>query len=633
MNRRNLSLSLLATIAAIFLAACGSSKPAPPQVMLAMTTPPPTGLEIGLTVPLSAITTNDSSGGGILWMLNCDIGANCGTLSTASSASGDTITYVAPATIPEGDVPFGGMAVNITATSSSVSSVFATATVTISALGDTQLLIGSYAFYVEGFDAGGNLYTAAGSVTLDGAGDVTGGEEDFFDSGNATPSVGDVITTGTYSVNQNGPGTMTINVATPASPPVPDPTVGVGGMQTFSLVAVNSATIATSTGSEIAQQHLLIEEFDSAATSLGSMDFQSFTAGDLSSISGGYAYILSGIDGGGGPLGVGGVFSTDGAGGFTNDQSDENDAGAVTRNITNQGGAFTAPDANGRGTLTIGTDMYAYYQVNPEALSIVETDGTQLSVGVALGQGSAAGGFSAASIGPASALGASGLSFGFANFAGQITTDGKALVTAGFGDTKELGGPVGTGSITGTYALAGNGYGNFAITGGDLIVSEGDITMFGVYAIDPAVTVVDPNNPAGGGGALLLDLDPTAVLTGVLAPQTDPTDVFNSNNAISFGGQDPNAIDLVGILLSDGVSNLTGQGDLNNAGLFPAVPLVGTFTADPNNPGRSTVALTINGAATPNSVVLYQASPALNFNIDVDPGFSTSGYIEVQSAE
>jgi hypothetical protein len=157
--------------------------------------------------------------------------------------------------------------------------------------------------------------------------------------------------------------------------------------------------------------------------------------------------------------------------------------------------------------------------------------------------------------------------------------------------------------------------------------------MFGVYAIDPAVTVVDPNNPAGGGGALLLDTDPTAVLTGVLAPQTDPTDVFNSNNAISFGGQDPIAIDLVGILLSDGVSNLTGQGDLNNAGLFPSVPLVGTFAADPNNPGRSTVALTINGAATPNNVVLYQASPALNFNIDVDPGFSTSGYIEVQSAE
>ncbi len=631
MNRKNLSLSLIAAIAAIFLAACGSSSKPAPQLMLAMTTPPPTGLEIGLTVPLSAMTTNDTSGGGIVWTLNCDMGANCGTLSSATSASGDTITYVAPATIPEDDVPFGGMAVNITATSSSVSTVFAAATVTISAVGDTQLVIGNYAFYVEGFDAGGNIYTAAGSVVLDGAGNVTGGEEDFFDSANATPSVGDVVIAGTYSVNQNGPGTMSITVATSATPTVPDPTVGVGGTQTFSLVAVNSATIETATGSEIAQQHLLIEEFDTAATSLGSMDFQTFTAGDLSSIAGGYAYILSGVDGTGGPLGFGGVFSTDGAGGFSNDQGDENDAGAVTLNITGQTGSFTVPDANGRGTAAIGPNMFAYYVVNPEALSLVETDGHRVTVGVALGQGSAAGNFAPAAVGP-SAFGASGFTQGSANIAAQFATDGAALLTSGFGDTNEVTLSPGTGSITGTYTLASNGYGNFAITGGDLLGTETDITTFGMYAIDPAVTVVDPNNPAGGGGALLLNLDDDAVMTGVLAPQTDATDVFNSNNAISFGGEDPGPVDLVGVLLSDGVSNLTGQGDLNNifVGLVPAAPLVGTFTADPNNPGRTTVALTIDGAVTPNNVVLYQASPALNFNIDVDPGFSTGGYIEMQ---
>ena len=83
----------------------------------------------------------------------------------------------------------------------------------------------------------------------------------------------------------------------------------------------------------------------------------------------------------------------------------------------------------------------------------------------------------------------------------------------------------------------------------------------------------------------------------------------------------------------DGVSNLTGAGDLNDlfgAGQVPSATLVGTFAADANNPGRSTLTLTINGAATPNNVILYQASPALNFNIDVDAGFSTSGYIELQ---
>ena len=56
MSRKNLSISLIAALAAIFLAACGgSSKHAPPQIMLAMDTPPPSALEINLSVPLSAI--------------------------------------------------------------------------------------------------------------------------------------------------------------------------------------------------------------------------------------------------------------------------------------------------------------------------------------------------------------------------------------------------------------------------------------------------------------------------------------------------------------------------------------------------------------------------------------------------
>jgi hypothetical protein len=621
MSRKNLSLSLILTIAAIFLAACGSSKTAPPQVMLAMNTPPPSALEIGLTVPLAATTTNDSSGGGIVWTLSCDMGANCGTLSSASSASGGTITYVAPATIPEGDVLAGGMAVNITATSTTTSSVFATATVDVFPVSDTQLIAGSYGFYIEGVDANGFVYTAAGSVALDGAGNVMGGEEDFFDTFNATPSVGDVITGGTYLVNQTGTGNLIVNVATPGSPPVTDPSVGVGGTQTFSIVAVNN-------------NHLRIEEFDAAATSLGSLDFQ--TIGDLTTVSGGYAYIVSGVDGVGDPLGIGGVFSTDGAGGFSNDQADVNDGGVVNRNVSGQAGSFTAPDTNGRGTATIGSSTFAYYQVNAEALYMVETDGTQALAGEVLGQGAAVGNYTAASIGPA-AFGAIGSSFGISSMAGQFTADGTSAF-AGFADSNENAALLGTGTITGTYALDSIGYGNFVITGGDLIGITADITQFGVYAIDPALNVNDPNNPNNAaGGALLLNLDTGGVLTGVLATQSDPTDVFNSNNALSFGGEDTTGpIDLVGQYLSDGVSAFTGTGDQNQlfgAGQTPGIPIVGAFTADPNNPGRSTVAITYNGAATPNSVVYYQASPALSFYIDVDAGpilEVASGYVEGQ---
>ncbi len=570
MNRKNLSISLIAALAAIFLAACGSSKHAAPQVMLAMNTPPPGSLEIGLTVPLSATTTNDSSGGGIAWTLSCDTGANCGTLSTASSNSGDTIAFVAPSTIPEGDVPNGGMAVNVTATSTTTSSVFATATVVIFPVSDTQLIAGNYSFYVEGTDVNGFTYTAAGSAVLDGAGNVMGGEEDFFSTFNATPSVGDVITSGTYLVNQNGTGNLVITVATPGSPPVTDPTVGVGGTQTFSVVAVNN-------------NHLRIEEFDTAATSLGSMDFQ--TIGDLTTVAGGYAYIVSGVDSVGAPLGIGGVFSTDGAGGFSNDQSDVNDGGVVNLNVSGQGGSFTAPDTNGRGTAAIGAKAFAYYQIGPEALVFVETDGTEATVGEAVGQGGSVGAFTPASIGPA-AFGATGSTFAIASIAGQFIADGTSAF-AGFSDANENAAVISSGSTTGAYTLQMSGYGNFTVTGGDFLSATGDITTFGMYAIDPALNINDPNNPNGGaGGAFILNLDDDAVMTGVLATQSDATDVFNSNNALSFGGEDTTGqIDLVGQFLSDGVSAITGSGDLNQLfgvnGQQPGVSLSGTFHSRP----------------------------------------------------
>ena len=319
------------------------------------------------------------------------------------------------------------------------------------------------------------------------------------------------------------------------------------------------------------------------------MDFQ--TIGDLTTVSGGYAYVVSGFDNGGAPQGIGGVFSTDGAGGFSNDSSDRNDDGTVTLNDSGQGGSFTAPDPNGRGTATIGALGFAYYQVGPEALYMVETDGTQLLVGEALGQGGSTGAFAPASLGPA-AFGANGFTIGFASIAGQFTADGTSAFT-GFSDANEDAAVISTGSTSGTYTLAANGYGNFTITGGDFLTGTGDITTFGMYAIDPALNVNDPNNPNGAaGGAFLLNLDSDAVMTGVLATQSDATDVFQSNNAISFGGaDDTEPVDLVGQYLSDGVSSFTGTAD-ENLIFVPAqnqgVPLAGTFAADPNNPGRST---------------------------------------------
>ena len=67
-----------------------------------------------------------------------------------------------------------------------------------------------------------------------------------------------------------------------------------------------------------------------------------------------------------------------------------------------------------------------------------------------------------------------------------------------------------------------------------------------------------------------------------------------------------------------------GEIDLN-----PGVTVAGTYAADATNAGRSTMQLTINGAATPNNLTLYQASSALVLQIDVDspsPAVGTIGF-------
>ena len=89
-------------------------------------------------------------------------------------------------------------------------------------------------------------------------------------------------------------------------------------------------------------------------------------------------------------------------------------------------------------------------------------------------------------------------------------------------------------SISGIYSIANggiNGYGSLTVNG------LGDFVTLGIYMTDPALNLNDPNNTAGGGGALIADLDRNVVGTGVLIPQTDTaTADFTGNYA--FGAQD-----------------------------------------------------------------------------------------------
>lgn len=610
MNRKSILLVLLALGLTSLVAACGGGSHKQ-QIIVAMTTPPPSALEIKIPVPLAATVTNDKANGGVNWSLACDTGADCGTLSSATSASGTAIVYTAPATIPEGDVAAGGMVLNVTATSATDSTTAATATVIIFPISDTSLVAGSFAFVVSGSDVSDNIYSAAGSVTLDGAGNVMSGEEDYNNAAGIT-STAITVTGGTYTLGQDGQGTITLDLS--------DPTVGVAGVQTLAVTFVNL-------------NHARVIQFDDTATSSGSLDFQTFTAGDLTQITGGYALEYNGVDvnPGEGLYVAGGVATADGAGNFTPMTIDENVAGNLFIGDS-VAGAYSAPDANGRGTSNIGPLNFAYYIVNSECLRIVDIDAAITTAGSFYGQGSSAGTFTNAALGTSVFTESGSGSFGFLSTAGQLTLDGSGNITAGFGDANEGNGTPTNGAITGTYALDATGRGTASLT----FTNTPDIVTIGVYATDPTLHLPDPNSTAatgpGGtvvGSALIVDLDADAFATGFLTPQFSSASFFG-NYAVDY--QAPDLADLVGQVFSDGTANLTGSGSLND--LFftgqNSQAITATFAPDAANPGRSTVTAAFGTAYTGLNIAAYQATDGEVVFVEIDPALIASGVLEGQ---
>jgi hypothetical protein len=476
------------------------------------------------------------------------------------------------------------------------------------------LLTTSYSFYVSGLEAicgSDNYYALAGSVTIDSTGSVVAGVQDYNDAiGCTSPEPGgDTISGGTLTTNAAGQGTLTLITN--------NTSLGVNGTETLGVQFVNS-------------NHALVIQFDGSATSSGSMDAQTL----LSTLSGGYAFTLSGVDPSYSPVARGGVFAVSGSS-LSHGVVDVNDSGTVVTGTTFTG-TLSTPDLFGRGTIT-GTgmaDTIVYYIVDAQVIRIIDVDATDSAVGSAFAQGSST--FTNASLGKSIfsvRANIEGVEFGAA---GMFTVP-AAGTFQGVADNDEQGVVWSGTTIEGNYSISEavsgvtyNGYGSLAVTS-----ALGDFTTLGVYLTDPSLNLNDPNNTtSGGGGALVLALDPYfAGGTGVITPQTDTaTTSFTGNYA--FGAQDYYTgnpgweFDFVGQgTVASG--SLSGTGLVNDPfaffvsltpGIYSAVPFSGTASPDSGNAGRYTIPLTVTagGASVPFQVVIYQASGGQLFWLDED---------------
>jgi hypothetical protein len=574
---------------------------------ISITTAPPASMEVNQSATIAATATGGLTAAGVDW--SCTPVGTCGTFNPIHTASGGTTVYTAPRTAGP---------VSIIAAATAAPATTATASVTITAVVTATNLTGTYTFFANGQDASQEPTSVAGSIVINGTtGMVTGGEQDYFDdtSGNIFPS--DPITTGTIVVGNDGRGTLTL---TPTAAPA----------ETFSITVVNN-------------KHILITEFDAQVTSDGALDLQT---APTSVPTGGNAYaLLDATD----ATSFGGVLTSNGTI-ATATESDDDLIGAVDFDFLTMTIAFTPPDPSGRGTVTFVDPNFngaapftlAYYVVGPEAFRLIEFDGVGFATGSMYGQGT--GTFSGASLGSKFVFGQAGIEapgtgVGSYSAAGQFAGNGTTAFSSGVADVNlGDGAPVLAGSLTAgtgtSYFVNANGYSGVVLTGGTGANTDG-LGNFGFYLTDPAINVADPNNTSGGGGAVMLDLDVDDIGVGVVAPQaTTPT--FSGNFAISLDGYFQNTTtnsyySLLGEVTSDGTSKVAGLADYNEGeiALNPGVTLAGTYTADATNPGRSTMQLTINGAATPNNLTLYQASSSLVLQIDVDSpsdGFGNIGF-------
>ena len=566
----------------MLVAGCGGS-----NTVIEISTAPPASMEVNQFATIAATITGGGSSAGIDW--SCTPSGSCGTFTPDHTASGASTEYMAPRTAGP---------VTIIATSTKNPRKTKNVSVNITAVTNTSNITGTYTFSVSGVEEEHTLaYAVAGSIAIDGAtGMITGGEQDYFN--NNTPAIfpADPIITGTISVGDDGRGTLSL---TPTSAPA----------ETFSITVVNN-------------KHILITEFDAAATASGSLDLQTAPS---SVPTGRNAFAL--LDSAFADA-FGGVLTSNGAT-LTASEADDDLEGATNFGFSiTAGSSFTAPDANGRGTFTLndpnfGAFTVAYYVVGPEAFRLIEFDDVGFAVGSMYGQG--AGNF-ANMMGSKFVFGQSGIeqgiNIGAFSAAGQYTGNGTNALSAGVADVNEGdGNPIQAGALTGSaYIVNANGYGAITLSG----LNTDNLANFGIYAIDPAINVADPNSASGGGGAVMLDLDVNNIGIGIVAPQaTGPTftgnfafsqdGVFQSSSAFAWYG-------LLGQVASDGTSKFGGLADYNELTIAqtPAVTVTGTYTADGANAGRSTAALTINGAATPNQITIYQASSSLLLHVDVD---------------
>jgi hypothetical protein len=218
------------------------------------------------------------------------------------------------------------------------------------------VLSGNYTFLMTGFRGGGGA-VHAGSISIDANTGAVTGVEDYKDPHGTT--VEEVLTSGTCVNRETNTGVLTLT----------GPTLG-SLLYDFSATPPDSNGVIHSAGLQ-----LIHSGGDSGS---GQMLLQQLTGAPTTPLAGNYAFGLFGIDAQENHYGMIGRFTGSATGAISSGLVDANGLTALSAAALT--GTVSAPDAHGRGTLTLQSGAQstglAYYIVDTSRMFLIDIDPT-----------------------------------------------------------------------------------------------------------------------------------------------------------------------------------------------------------------------------------------------------------------
>ena len=570
---RKVTLNAAALIIALTLSACGgggNNNNNPPMVTV---TPATANVQEGSTQQFSATVTNSSSS--VNWLVNGVAGGSAAT-GTINSAG----LYTAPLVIPS------PASITITAQLQANTAILSNSVVTITAVQfSNSSLKGNRVFSLKGVDLSSLTFYAVGTVTADGNGNITAGEEDLNDVASGYSIANNV--TGTYSIGADGRGTMNLNSS-------------IGSFSyAFAMRGLSNAG--------------LNEIDNNVINAVGNLEQQSSGIG---APSGNYAF---GVNGTG--LSCGGAFSSAGvfnlSGTTVGGTQDLNCGGTITQSQTLTG-TYTAIDALGRGSgsfsAATGTSAFIYYVVSANRYRFLCPDATTFFLGSADLQ--------------------TQMTFATVDFNGNYVVNTSANTQAGVSYTPiQLNASAGSIS-TGFYDVNEHRCCGTVVADRNLQCGRQRAPQWFVHgkrccaAVQHVHDLAEPGlhldlrtNAVGGGNAYAQSSGVISNVAWAGSYATLQFGYFIANGIVTPG----NSTSVSGQISADGNGALAGTLDFNDpVSIFTGQTLQGTYSVGTVAPGRTTVAVTTPAEGARNYIA-YIVSPAQVLLLEVDSNLTSGG--------